>query len=100
VISTEQLRQAIEEPVTAIVDAVKATLDKTPPELAADLMEQGIVLAGGGALLHGLDSRLAHETGIPVVIAQDPLNCVALGGGQCLEEFETLKQVLTSSSSR
>jgi rod shape-determining protein MreB len=100
VISTEQLRQAIDQPVTAIVDAVKTTLDKTPPELAADLVEQGIVLAGGGALLHGLDSRLAHETGIPVVIAQDPLNCVALGSGQCLEEFKALKHVLTTSPSR
>ena len=99
-ISTEQIRHAIDEPVTAIVDAVKMTLDKTPPELAADLMEQGIVLAGGGALLHGLDLRLAHETGIPVVIAQDPLNCVAIGSGQCLEEFEALKQVLITSSSR
>jgi rod shape-determining protein MreB len=99
-ISTEQLRSAIEEPVTAIVDAVKTTLDKTPPELAADLMEQGIVLAGGGSLLHGLDSRLAHETGIPVVLARDPLNCVAIGSGQCLEEFETLNQVLITSSSR
>jgi len=86
--------------VIAIVDAVKTTLDKTPPELAADPMEQGIVLAGGGALLHGLDARLAHETGIPVVIAQDPLNCVAIGSGQCLEEFEALKQVLITSSSR
>ena len=93
-------RQAIDQPVTAIVDAVKTTLDKTPPELAADLVEQGIVLAGGGALLHGLDSRLAHETGIPVVIAQDPLNCVALGSGQCLEEFKALKHVLTTSPSR
>jgi len=100
VISTEQIRQAIEEPVTAIVDAVKTTLDKTPPDLAADLMEQGIVLAGGGALLQGLDSRLAYETGIPVVVAHDPLNCVAIGGGQCLEEFEDLKQVLITSSSR
>src|SRR5580700_2688845 len=94
VISTEQIRLAIDEPVTAIVDAVKTTLDKTPPELAADLMEQGIVLAGGGALLRGLDSRLAYETGIPVVVARDPLNCVAIGGGQCLEEFEVLKRVL------
>ena len=61
--STEEIREAIEEPVSAIVDAVKVTLDKTPPELAADIMEQGIVLTGGGALLHGLDARLQHETG-------------------------------------
>jgi len=100
VISTAQIRQAIEEPVTAIVDAVKTTLDKTPPELAADLLERGIVLAGGGSLLHGLDSRLAYETGIPVTVARDPLNCVAIGSGQCLEEFETLKDVLVTASSR
>jgi rod shape-determining protein MreB len=86
--------------VTAIIDGIKATLDKTPPELAADLMEQGVVLTGGGALLHGLDSRLAYETGIPVVLARDPMNCVAIGSGQCLEEFEALNQVLITSSSR
>jgi rod shape-determining protein MreB len=100
VISTEQIRRALDEPVTAIVDAVKTTLDKTPPELAADLMERGIMLAGGGALLHGLDARLAHETGIPVQVGRDPLHCVAIGSGQCLEEFEALKQVLIGSSSR
>ena len=72
VTSTEEIREAIEEPVAAIVDAVKVTLDKTPPELAADIMEQGIVLAGGGALLHGLDARLQHETGMPIVIAAEP----------------------------
>jgi len=100
VVSTEQIRHAIDEPVTAIVDAVKATLDRTPPELAADLMEQGVVLTGGGSLLHGLDARLEHETGMPIVVARDPLNCVAIGSGQCLEEFEALKQVLITSSSR
>jgi rod shape-determining protein MreB len=100
VVSSEEIRKAIEEPVNAIVDAVKVTLDKTPPELAADIMEQGIVLTGGGALLNGLDRRLQDETEMPIVIARDPLNCVAIGGGQCLEEFEALKQVLISSSSR
>src|SRR5207248_4895346 len=69
VVSTEEIRDAIEEPVAAIVDAVKVTLDKTPPELAADIMETGIVLTGGGALLHGLDARLQNETGMPMVIA-------------------------------
>ena len=77
VVSTEEIRRAIEEPVSAIIDAVKVTLDRTPPELAADIMEQGIVLTGGGALLHGLESRLQHETGMPIVVARDPLNCVA-----------------------
>jgi rod shape-determining protein MreB and related proteins len=100
VISTEEIRRAIDEPVSAVVDAVKVTLDRTPPELAADIMEQGIVLTGGGALLHGLDSRLQHETGMPIVVARDPLNCVAVGSGQCLEEFEALKRVLITSSSR
>src|SRR5487761_1118568 len=98
VVSTQEIRKAIEEPVSAIVDAVKVTLDRTPPELAADIMEQGIVLTGGGALLHGLDSRLQSETGMPIVVARAPLNCVAIGSGQCLEEFEALKQVLITSS--
>ena len=73
------------------------TLDKTPPELAADIMEKGIVITGGGALLHGLDSRLASETGMPIRVAENPLTSVALGSGQCLEEFDALKQVLISS---
>jgi len=98
VVSTEEIRKAIDEPVAAIIDAVKVTLDKTPPELAADIMEQGIVLTGGGALLHGLDARLQEETGMPIVVARDALNCVAIGSGQCLEEFEALKQVLITSS--
>jgi rod shape-determining protein MreB len=75
------------------------TLDKTPPELAADIMEKGIMLAGGGALLHGLDARLQHETGMPIVLADDPLHAVAVGSGRFLEEFEALKDVLLSSSS-
>jgi len=94
--STEEIREAIEEPVSSMIDAVRVTLDRTPPELSADVMEQGIVLTGGGALLHGLDRRLAAETGMPVLIARDPLLCVAIGGGQCLEEFEALKDVLIS----
>jgi len=98
VTTTEEIRDAIEEPVAAIVDAVKVTLDKTPPELAADIMEQGIVLAGGGALLNGLDARLEHETGMPIVIAPNPLFSVAIGSGQSLEEFDALKGVLFSST--
>lgn len=94
VTSTEEIREAIEEPVSAIVDAVKFTLDKTPPELAADIMEQGIVLAGGGALLAGLNTRIANETGMPVRVADNPLDAVALGSGQCLESFEALRGVL------
>ncbi|MGH9058702.1 MAG: rod shape-determining protein [Acidimicrobiales bacterium] len=98
VTTTEEVRRAIEEPLSAVVDAVKVTLDKTPPELAADIMEQGIVLTGGGAMLHGLDSRLSNETGMPILVAKNPLHSVAVGSGQCLEEFEALKQVLISSS--
>ena len=98
VMTTEEIREAIEEPLSAIVDAVKVTLDKTPPELAADIMEQGIVLAGGGALLRGLDARLNAETGMPIVIAPNPLHSVAIGGGQFLEEFGALKDVLLSST--
>src|SRR6186713_2135199 len=100
VTTTEEIREAMDEPVSAICDAVKVTLDKTPPELAADIMEQGIVLAGGGALLHGLSHRLEHETGMPTVIADNPLHCVAIGSGQALEHFEALKDVLFSSDSR
>jgi rod shape-determining protein MreB len=100
VTTTEEIRRAIDEPMGSILDAVKVTLDKTPPELAADIMESGIVITGGGAMLHGLDTRLQSETGMPIVVAKDPLTSVAIGSGQCLEEFEALKQVLISSSSR
>ncbi len=96
-VSSEEIRRAIEEPVNAIVDAVRNTLDRTPPELAADILEKGVVLTGGGALLRGLDERLKHETGMPVNIAESPLSCVAIGSGKCLEEFEVLKRVLISS---
>jgi rod shape-determining protein MreB len=96
VTTTEEIRRAIDEPVSSILDAVKAGLDNTPPELAADIMESGIVITGGGAMLHGLDTRLQSETGMPIVVAEDPLNSVAIGSGQCLEEFEVLNQVLIS----
>jgi rod shape-determining protein MreB and related proteins len=97
VVSTEEIREAIEEPVSAIVDAVKVTLDKTPPELAADIMSNGIVITGGGALLLGLRERLSTETGMPIVIAENPLTSVVYGSGQCLENFDVLKHVLVSS---
>jgi rod shape-determining protein MreB and related proteins len=98
VLSAEEIRKAIEEPVRSIIDAVKNTLDRTPPELAADIMEKGIVLTGGGGLLGGLDARLQHETGMPIHVAPDALDSVAIGSGRCLEEFETLKRVLVSTS--
>lgn len=97
VVSTAEIREAVEEPVAAIVDAVKVTLDKTPPELAADIMERGIVLAGGGSMLLGLDRVIQAETGMPVRVAENPLYSVVLGSGYCLEQFDTLRQVLVSS---
>ena len=96
-ISSEQVLAALSEPVSAIVDAIKYTLEKTPPELAADIMEAGIVLTGGGALLRGLDKLISNETGMPVHIANEPLNCVAVGTGAALEHIDTLKGVLISS---
>src|SRR6202011_3675063 len=91
VVSTEEIRRAIEEPVSAIVDAVKVTLDRTPPELAADIMEKGIVVGGGGALLLGLKERSSAETGMPFVIADNPLLSVVHRSGQCLAHFDVLK---------
>ena len=96
VVSAEEIRKAVEEPVSAIVDAVKTTLDKCPPELSGDIMDRGIVLTGGGALLTGLDERLRHETGMPIHITDNPLHSVAMGSGKCVEEFEALQQVLIS----
>jgi rod shape-determining protein MreB len=99
-VSSAEVRQAMEEPLHAIVDAVRATLDQTPPELAGDIMDRGIVLTGGGALLAGLDDRLRHETGMPVHVAEDPLTSVVLGAGKCVEQFEALRQVLVSDRRR
>jgi rod shape-determining protein MreB len=99
-VTSEEIRRALEEPVNAIIDAVKNTLDRCPPELSADIMDKGVVLTGGGALLKGLDERLKHETGMPIHIADNPLSCVAIGSGKCLEEFEVLKRVLVSSNRR
>ncbi len=87
VISSEEVRVAISEPLNAIVEAVKLTLEATPPELAADAMDRGIVLAGGGALLRGLDRLISQETGMPVHIANDPLSCVAIGTGMVVESM-------------
>ena len=95
-----EVRKALEEPVHSIIDAVRSTLDQTPPELAGDIMDRGIVLTGGGALLRGLDERLRHDTGMPVHIAEDPLSSVRLGAGKCVEEFEGLQQVLVSERRR
>src|SRR5438874_2698887 len=90
ILTSEEIRRALDEPTTQIIEAIKSTLDKTPPELAADIMDRGIVLAGGGALLSGLDERLRHETQMPVHLAESPLTCVAVGSGRSLEEFEAI----------
>jgi rod shape-determining protein MreB len=94
-LTTEQVREALAEPVAAIIDAVKTTLDKTPPELAADIMEQGITLTGGGALLAGLDQRLAHETGMPIRIAREPLFSVVIGSGRALENIDAMRGLMS-----
>jgi rod shape-determining protein MreB and related proteins len=98
-ITSSEVREAIQEPVNAIVEAVKVTLESCPPELSADIMERGIVLAGGGALLEGLDKLIARETSMPVHIAPDPLSCVVIGTGRVLEEINSnplLRKVLKS----
>jgi rod shape-determining protein MreB len=93
-LTTEQVREALAEPVSAIVDAVKTTLDRTPPELASDIMQQGITITGGGALLAGLDRRLEHETGMPIHIAPDPLYSVVLGSGRALENIDAMRGLM------
>lgn len=93
VISSEEIREAMNEPVEAIIDAIKSTLDKTPPELAADVMDRGIMLAGGGSLLQGMCERVRDETQMPVNMAESPLTCVVVGSGRSLEEFEALHRL-------
>jgi rod shape-determining protein MreB and related proteins len=100
IISSDEVRHALEEPVSQIIDAIKSTLDKTPPELAADIMDRGVVLAGGGALLTGLDERLRHETQMPVQLAESPLTCVAVGSGRSLELLEVMQRTSKSAKSR
>lgn len=94
VISERQIAESLAEPVSQIMEAVKTALENTPPELAADIVDKGIVLTGGGALLKNLDLVLRHATGLPVTVAEDPLSCVALGTGRALEEMKTLKSLL------
>ena len=97
-ISPEQVREAIADGVSRIIGAIKATLDETPPDLVADLSRNGIVLAGGGALLRGLPERLRKETGMPVIVAEDPLHAVVNGAGKCVENIEMLKQILVAEA--
>lgn len=95
-VKAPEIRESMTEPLSQIVDAVKRTLEKTPPELAADIIERGIMLAGGGALLNGIDTLISHETGIVTHVAPAPLNCVVLGAGKVLEDYKNLGRVLTS----
>jgi rod shape-determining protein MreB len=97
-ITAEQLREAIEPSVSQIVDEIKDTIEETPPELVADIMDQGIVLAGGGALLQGLDRRVSEATQMPVHVADDPLTCVVRGTGKALEELDTMERTLVSET--
>lgn len=97
-IKSPEIRESMSEPLSVIVEAVKRTLERTPPELAADIVDRGIVLAGGGALLKGLDTLISHETGIVTHIAPDPLSCVVLGTGRVLENFKQLERVFSARS--
>lgn len=92
-ISSEEVREALTEPIISIIEAIKQTLERTPPELAADIVDNGIMLTGGGALLGGLDALTKEETGLPVRVADDPLTCVVLGSGKALDELDLLKEV-------
>lgn len=94
-IKAPEMREAMAEPLAVIIEAVKRTLERTPPELAADIVDRGIMLAGGGALLKGIDTLISHETGIVVHIAADPLSCVVLGTGRVLENFKQLDRVFS-----
>ena len=96
-INSDEIREAMSEPINTIVEAVRISLERTPPELAADIVDKGIVLAGGGAYLKNLDLLLQKETGLPVVVAEDPLSCVVLGSGTVLDQLDLLKQVAISS---
>ncbi|HEX5450896.1 MAG TPA: rod shape-determining protein [Candidatus Limnocylindrales bacterium] len=97
-VTADQIREAIEGSVQQIVDTIKDTIEETPPELVADIMDQGIVLAGGGALLQGLDRRVAEATQMPVHVADDPLTCVARGTGKVLEELDAMERSLVAET--
>ena len=100
VITSTQVGEAIKDSINEIIESVKATLERTPPELASDIVEKGIVLAGGGALIKNIDKLLAFKTGMPVYIAEDPLDCVVKGTGKTLEDLERLKSVLINARKR
>jgi len=93
-LSSAQIREALNEPISGIVEAVRQALEQTPPELASDILDRGIIMTGGGALIRGLDKRLRQETNLPIIVADDPLTCVARGTGKCLEDFQSYVKVL------
>ncbi len=95
-ITADEIEAAIAEQVDVIVDAVRVALEVTPPELSADIVDQGIVLTGGGALLKNLDRRLKEDTGMPIIVAEDPLSSVVLGSGQALDNLDILREVTIS----
>jgi rod shape-determining protein MreB and related proteins len=99
-ISSNEVLEALREPLAGIIAAVKQALEQTPPELCADVAERGIVLTGGGALLKGMDERLRHETGIPIHVAENPLDAVVLGAGKCVDNIETLNRILVTDNRR
>ena len=92
-IGSEEIAVALADPVGLIIDAIRVTLERTPPELAADIMDKGIILTGGGSLLHGFDRRIAEETGMPSFLAESPLDCVVLGAGEAISEMALLRRV-------
>src|ERR671925_499748 len=95
-IRSEEIREALQEPLSSILESVRITLERCPPELSADLVDRGLVMAGGGALLRGFDKLLSEETGLPVHVAEDPLSAVAEGTGKCLNELKFLRQVASA----
>jgi rod shape-determining protein MreB len=96
-INAMEVQEALAEPVNSIVEATKLCLERTPPELSADILDRGIVLSGGGALLKGLDERLRRETSLPIIVAEDPLTCVVRGSGRVLEDLNHFQKVLSKT---
>ena len=97
-ITSQEIREALADPLSLVLDAIRTTLEKTPPELSADIIDHGITLTGGGALLRGLDALIEKETGMPVHIAQTPLDCVAMGTGKVLDDIDRLRELLSNNA--
>ena len=97
-ITSQEIREALADPLSLVLDAIRTTLEKTPPELSADIIDHGITLTGGGALLRGLDALIEKETGMPVHIAQTPLDCVAMGTGKVLDDIDRLRELLSDDT--